>query len=723
MYGTADVDKYEKVRCVGSGTYGCVYEAKNKETGEIVAMKKIKTLNEAEGIPITTLREISALRALRHPNLVQLKEVVVSKQKDDDDEDGENAYSNHKIETGIDYASGSIYLVLEFVPHDLTGLLKSTHVLTEVAIKYIMKQLLEALHYMHQRDLVHRDIKCSNILVTAEHQVKLADYGLARTARTHPKFTNKVVTLWYRAPELLLGATDYDASVDMWSAGCVMAELFLGHPIFPGKVEADQMTKIIDVCGNTLEDVNGISHLPHFDKFIPTEKRTWQLKAMLTSKAENRKRSLPKGFLDLLANLLTIDPKKRYTAKQALQSEYFFAYPQLQDLNNVTSWIPPIQGENCHEMSTRKNKKENGAHAILSAAELGKKKALDEKAHNLMSAIGKNTRPALPPAQSSTGAMFASKLGLKKEIKSSPNLAGLAKRMKPAIGDKNATPSKPRPRIINDGAKDDNKKPLKKPRKPLPSDLDKTTTPSKPIRPPKEDTIEKKKEDLPSPLLRQSDKESEDQCDESGRNPNSQASSHSDMKEDSQKSIDDGEKKTLQALSSQHHEKTSSSLKREHSKHERPKRKRSEGDERSQHPRKRPENRPRKRSDAQDPNKRHGKHSEDNEVSTKRSEHTRKRSDSRDQERSKPARNHSKDHDETTRKHIDDHDAIKKHSDTHQSSQKQSDSIRKHSEDNNPFEKHHENINFLENADKNQHGNNNEDANIPKKPFEIQSDE
>ncbi|OQR91058.1 cyclin-dependent kinase [Achlya hypogyna] len=444
-FGTMSVDKYEKIKCVGSGTYGCVYEAKNKETSELVAMKKIKTLNEAEGIPITTLREIAALKALRHPYLVALKEVVLSPFKDDDDDD-DSAYSNHKTETNIPFASGSIFLVLEYVPHDLTGLLQSGHVFPDIAVKYIMKQLLEALHYMHQRDVVHRDIKCSNILLTADHTVKLADYGLARTTRTPSKFTNKARHLASLAPHdmrrdvvLLLGAVDYDGSVDLWSAGCVMAELFLGAPIFPGKVEADQMQKIIDLCGNSLEDVNGISHLPHFDKFIQPEKRSWQLKSMLASKAEKSRRPLPKGFMDLLDKLLQVDPRKRFNAEQALASDYFRAHPVVGDAAHVHAWLPPITGASCHEMSTRKAKKESGAQAILNAAAMSKKKALEEKAMNVLNVAAKKPRAPLA-VPLTTGARLESVL-LKKEIKISPPVPALGKKLKP--GEKHPTPSKP----------------------------------------------------------------------------------------------------------------------------------------------------------------------------------------------------------------------------------------------------------------------------------------
>jgi serine/threonine protein kinase len=118
-----------------------------------------------------------------------------------------------------------------------------------------MKQLFEVMDYMHSLDIVHRDIKCSNLLLTKNLELKVADFGLARSMRGDQLFTNKVVTLWYRAPELLLGATSYDASIDMWSIGCVLAELFIGHPLFQGKAELEQINKIFELCGTpTLEN-------------------------------------------------------------------------------------------------------------------------------------------------------------------------------------------------------------------------------------------------------------------------------------------------------------------------------------------------------------------------------------------------------------------------------------------------------------------------------------
>lgn len=113
-----------------------------------------------------------------------------------------------------------------------------------------MQQLLQAVQHLHKSDFIHRDIKCSNLLLTNKHVLKLADFGLARSIHGNADLTNKVVTLWYRPPELLLGATKYDASLDMWSVGCVLAELYLGCPLFPGKNEIEQLTRIFDICGS-----------------------------------------------------------------------------------------------------------------------------------------------------------------------------------------------------------------------------------------------------------------------------------------------------------------------------------------------------------------------------------------------------------------------------------------------------------------------------------------
>ena len=166
---------------MGEGTYGQVYKARNKETGEIVALKRVRMDNEREGFPITAIREIKILKILNHKNIVCLKEIVTSKASE------------------YNHGKGSIYMVMEFADHDLCGLTDAGIRFTEAQIKCYMKQLLEGLAYCHKNRILHRDIKGSNLLITNEGQLKLADFGLARPFDDNNRaYTNRVITLWYR---------------------------------------------------------------------------------------------------------------------------------------------------------------------------------------------------------------------------------------------------------------------------------------------------------------------------------------------------------------------------------------------------------------------------------------------------------------------------------------------------------------------------------------------
>jgi cyclin-dependent kinase 12/13 len=192
---------------IGEGTYGQVYKAVDKASQDIVALKKVRLENEKEGFPITAVREIKILRLLNHENIVNLKEIVTDKTD------------------VLDFRKdkGAFYLVFEYMDHDLMGLLESNLVtFSEENIAHIMKQLLDGLSYCHKNDFLHRDIKCSNILMNNKGQIKLADFGLARLFNAEDKlrpYTNKVITLWYRPPELLLGEERYGPSIDVWSCG------------------------------------------------------------------------------------------------------------------------------------------------------------------------------------------------------------------------------------------------------------------------------------------------------------------------------------------------------------------------------------------------------------------------------------------------------------------------------------------------------------------------
>eukprot|EP00256_Glycine_max_P060611 XP_014629497.1 probable serine/threonine-protein kinase At1g54610 isoform X4 [Glycine max] len=209
-------DTFEKIDKIGQGTYSNVYKAKDMMTGKIVALKKVRFDNlEPESVKFMA-REILILRRLDHPNVVKLQGLVTSRM------------------------SCSLYLVFDYMEHDLAGLAASPGIrFTEPQVKCYMHQLLSGLEHCHNRHVLHRDIKGSNLLIDNEGTLKIADFGLASIFdpnHKHP-MTSRVVTLWYRPPELLLGATDYSVGVDLWSAGCILGELLAGKPIMPGRTE------------------------------------------------------------------------------------------------------------------------------------------------------------------------------------------------------------------------------------------------------------------------------------------------------------------------------------------------------------------------------------------------------------------------------------------------------------------------------------------------------
>lgn len=208
------VDLYEKVDQVGEGTFGKVYKAKykpppyekSKNIGtQNVALKRILMDNEKEGFPITAIREIMILNKLQHKNIINLIEIVTSKPAE------KNKFR------------GNVYLVFEYMEHDLSGLTDRKIDFSVAQIKCILHQIISGVNYMHTNNIIHRDIKGANILINNKGDVKIADFGLARTISPNPnfprKYTNRVVTLWYRSPELLLGATNYGPAIDMWSVG------------------------------------------------------------------------------------------------------------------------------------------------------------------------------------------------------------------------------------------------------------------------------------------------------------------------------------------------------------------------------------------------------------------------------------------------------------------------------------------------------------------------
>jgi cyclin-dependent kinase 1 len=221
-FGNGDRSIFEKCENIGSGTYGIVYKGINKETNEVIAIKKIKIELESEGVPSTALREISILRELRHPNIVELKDVVCAEKK--------------------------LYLLFEYLDIDLRKYLEcfnDDEMLNPDIIKSFLFQILEGVAYCHSKKIIHRDLKPQNLLLDQYGKIKIADFGLARAFSIPIRpYTKEVLTLWYRAPEILLGSVEYSTPVDIWSVGCIFAELCLKRPLFQGDYEMDQLFKI-----------------------------------------------------------------------------------------------------------------------------------------------------------------------------------------------------------------------------------------------------------------------------------------------------------------------------------------------------------------------------------------------------------------------------------------------------------------------------------------------
>ena len=280
---------------VGSGTYGKVFKAIHVYTKNLAALKKIRMDGEKDGFPVTAVREIKLLQSLKHENVVCLQEVMVE--------------------------HNDCFMVFEYLSHDLTGLLNHpTFKLEHAHKKHLGRQLFEGLNYLHRRGVLHRDIKAANILVSNTGQLKLADFGLARffAKRGKPDYTNRVITIWYRSPELLLGETQYGPAVDIWSAACVMVEIFTRHAIFPGDGgEINQLDKIYNVLGTpTRSEWPGLVDMAWFELLRPTERRA------NTFAEKYQERVTPDAF-ELLQAMFMYDPLKRPSAGDVLEHPYF----------------------------------------------------------------------------------------------------------------------------------------------------------------------------------------------------------------------------------------------------------------------------------------------------------------------------------------------------------------------------------------------------------------
>lgn len=346
-WGERCVDVFDIVCQIGEGTYGQVYKAKDKDTGELVALKKVRLENEKEGFPITAVREIKILRQLNHPSIVNLKEIVTDKQD------------------ALDFKKdkGAFYLVFEYMDHDLMGLLESGLVdFNEFHVASFMRQLLDGLSYCHRRNFLHRDIKCSNILMNNRGQIKLADFGLARLYSAEDKarpYTNKVITLWYRPPELLLGEERYGPAIDVWSCGCILGELFTRKPVFQANQEMAQLEAISRVCGTPCPAVwPRVIQLPHWAAFRPKKQHRRRLREEFSF--------LPPHALDLLDQMLELDPERRITAEAALRSPWLAQVrPDRMAPPDLPHW------QDCHEMWSKRRRRQLRLEQDMAASSSG----------------------------------------------------------------------------------------------------------------------------------------------------------------------------------------------------------------------------------------------------------------------------------------------------------------------------------------------------------------
>lgn len=295
------MDHYEVIETVGQGAYGTVYRGKDKRTGETVALKKIIIDAASEGVPATAIREISLLKVLRHENIVRLLDVCQTEK--------------------------CLVLVFEYIDQDLRKFLDlyERTGLDQHTIQRFLRQLLAAIEFCHDREVLHRDLKPQNLLISRSKELKLADFGLGRSFGIPIKhLSHEVVTLWYRSPDVLLGSRQYGTTVDIWSVGCIFAEMVTCFPLFPGKSDADQLLLIFKFLGSpNLGAWPSMNSYPNSANMLSKSefRENFEPECETVFKTPAFDRIGPEG-IDLLRRMLRYEPSQRISAKDALNHPY-----------------------------------------------------------------------------------------------------------------------------------------------------------------------------------------------------------------------------------------------------------------------------------------------------------------------------------------------------------------------------------------------------------------
>lgn len=290
------IDDYEKVGRICSGSFGSVYRVRHRASGREFALKRMNPsmCHDTNGFSVLYMREVMILKHLSHRRVMRIEEVVEGSEIND------------------------FFIVMERCDVDLRSVIHHSGRISMEAVRFFTHQMLEGLVFLHGAGVIHRDLKPSNILLMKGGDLKIADFGLARTVDV--QMTNLVVTLWYRPVEVLLGSESYGTSVDMWSVGCIVGEMVAGEPILPGEGEIDQLARIFGLLGYPSDsDLDGVD-VPHLCNVRRPE--------AFEASFEKEFGCYGQDVAGLVRNLLSLDPRRRWSAPQALCSPFVQAGPE-----------------------------------------------------------------------------------------------------------------------------------------------------------------------------------------------------------------------------------------------------------------------------------------------------------------------------------------------------------------------------------------------------------